>query len=324
MNDSEELQQEVVQAKLDGFSEAQIVLKFVQHGHSKARVIECISNSFDYVVEHNNRIALQLRRYEELLSIFATLGKNDRTKLATQRRFPEKSFHSHYYVKNRPLVLRGVARKMRASKKWTFEYFKEQLGDIEVKAAVGRNKYADPEGNLAKVQRRLPFREFIDLVQKTRGNDVYMVARNYNLLNMDLRKLLEDFHPLPPCIRSSPSPRRTHLWIGPEGTVTPFHYDRRNILFFQIRGAKCFTIASPLAAPYIYNHYSVFSEVDPEQPDLERYPLFRNVKLLPIELNEGDALFVPVGWWHHVRSLSPSISIATSDFIYPNSFDLTE
>ena len=42
-------------------------------------------------------------------------------------------------------------------------------------------------------------------------------------------------------------------------------------------------------------------------PDLARYPRFAEA-LAPsqsAELEPGDALFIPYGWWHHVESLTP-------------------
>ena len=35
----------------------------------------------------------------------------------------------------------------------------------------------------------------------------------------------------------------------------------------------------------------------------------------------GEALFLPVGWWHHVRALDLSISLACNHFRWPNDHD---
>lgn len=316
----ESLQHAVVQAKVKGSSDLRILNEFVQQGFKSSEVISTLAGSFDYVAEQNSRLALQLDRYEQLFSIFSTLAAADESDLNCCNRFPKSRFFNDYYAKNKPLVIRGAAKRTCAYKKWTTEYLCNEFGEVMIQAAIGRDQYSDPEGNLSKIEKKIKLRDFLHLIDGLDSNDAYMVARNYNFMNPGLSSLLQDLQPLPACIKKLPSRRETHLWIGPKGTVTPFHYDRRNIFFFQISGVKRFILASPVAAPYIYNQYSVFSKVDPEHPDYKKYPLFRNVRLYTVDLQEGDALFLPVAWWHKVRSLTQSISVGTSDFIYKNEF----
>jgi hypothetical protein len=49
------------------------------------------------------------------------------------------------------------------------------------------------------------------------------------------------------------------------------------------------------------------SLVDPEAPDLARFPRYRQAFAAAqvAELGPGDALFMPKYWWHHVTSLDP-------------------
>src|SRR6185369_14845378 len=51
-----------------------------------------------------------------------------------------------------------------------------------------------------------------------------------------------------------------------------------------------------------------FSQVDPENPDYDRFPLCRDVAPVEVLLGPGDALYLPSRWWHHVRSLEVSTS----------------
>jgi ribosomal protein L16 Arg81 hydroxylase len=52
------------------------------------------------------------------------------------------------------------------------------------------------------------------------------------------------------------------------------------------------------------------SQVDAEMPDLEEFPAFSQATRFECELGPGDALYIPPGWWHHVRSLSVSFSVS--------------
>jgi hypothetical protein len=48
------------------------------------------------------------------------------------------------------------------------------------------------------------------------------------------------------------------------------------------------------------------SLVDARQPDLARYPKFRDALAAAqgAELEPGDAVYIPPLWWHHVESLA--------------------
>lgn len=46
-----------------------------------------------------------------------------------------------------------------------------------------------------------------------------------------------------------------------------------------------------------------------EQPDLNLHASFADVACYDTIIKEGDGLFIPRGWFHHVRSLEPSTSI---------------
>jgi hypothetical protein len=51
------------------------------------------------------------------------------------------------------------------------------------------------------------------------------------------------------------------------------------------------------------------SLIDVENPDFDKHPEFRNAVSIDIELSAGEMLFIPKLWWHHVRTLEPSISV---------------
>jgi len=40
-------------------------------------------------------------------------------------------------------------------------------------------------------------------------------------------------------------------------------------------------------------------------------------------INEGDVLFIPIGWWHKVQSLNPSISLSFTNFKAKNDYNHT-
>lgn len=108
---------------------------------------------------------------------------------------------------------------------------------------------------------------------------------------------------------------KPRIWIGPKGTLTPLHRDDTDNLFAQVWGRKSFI----LAAPHHREALGTWStspegglegcEVNPDAPDYERFPSAREVVFLRIELEAGDLLFLPDGWFHQVESVSTSLSV---------------
>ena len=73
---------------------------------------------------------------------------------------------------------------------------------------------------------------------------------------------------------------------------------------------------SPEQTPLVYlgregaQNVSVLDDV--EHPDLMRFPLFAQATPIRCELHPGETLFVPAGWWHTARILSPSITVSAN------------
>jgi len=112
-------------------------------------------------------------------------------------------------------------------------------------------------------------------------------------------------------------PTRTNVWLGTHGTVTPCHWDSYDNILAQAQGAKRVILFSPHETPRLYADKSRggtsaqgnVSQVDVEAPDLAKFPEFGHARSVVAELGPGDALYIPRGWWHQVRALTPSCSV---------------
>lgn len=51
-------------------------------------------------------------------------------------------------------------------------------------------------------------------------------------------------------------------------------------------------------------------QVDVENPDLARFPDFSQLECEDFVMEAGDCLFIPRGYFHHIRSLQKSISVS--------------
>ena len=92
----------------------------------------------------------------------------------------------------------------------------------------------------------------------------------------------------------------------------------------QFAGHKLVTLFSPDQSHLLYpnaqcstltEYGTRFSAVeDITNPDLLRYPLFAKAKRLEVLLAPGEMIYIPSGWWHHVKVVTSSISVASRSY----------
>ena len=112
-----------------------------------------------------------------------------------------------------------------------------------------------------------------------------------------------------------------NAWLGHAGTVSTLHTDPYHNILCQVVGKKYIRLYSPGETEKLYPKgverggidMSNTSEVDVEGDSVEHeslFPLFQKAKYVETILCEGECLYIPVGWWHYVRSLTVSFSVS--------------
>ncbi|KAL8953747.1 MAG: hypothetical protein Q9222_000429 [Ikaeria aurantiellina] len=112
-----------------------------------------------------------------------------------------------------------------------------------------------------------------------------------------------------------------NAWFGPAGTVSPLHTDPYHNILCQVVGKKYIRLYNPDQTAKMYpkgieeggvnmsNTSNVDAEAAAEIIEAE-FPLFQQAVFVETILSEGECLYIPVGWWHYVRSLSVSFSVS--------------
>jgi hypothetical protein len=230
----------------------------------------------------------------------------------------EQQFYDRYYASNTPCVITDLVNRWRAYSQWTPGYFRERFGAITISATVGRESDPDYDINHRRHFREMTMAEFVDRIESTPvSNDFYLIARNLNSRRTEFESLWDDVD-FPSWLDRSRASDGSALWFGPAGTITPLHHDTSNILFCQIYGRKRLTLVSPDETDVLENARSMYAGREWDDPDSvgssARDPVLRKT----VDLGPGEALFIPIGWWHHVRSLDVSISLAFNNFTRNN------
>ena len=213
----------------------------------------------------------------------------------------------------------GWANGWPARSKWTFSFLRENFGDRLVQAQVGREKNDDYEVQSDQHQQEILFRDFLDTIKNGPTNDMYLTANNTSHNRLALTELWDDMTPSDAYLDGMKQPDG-FIWIGPQGTITPFHHDLTNNLLVQIVGRKRVKLVPAAEAPAMRNYLHCYSRWSGD--DLPPGPGKGGERPLVFELvmEPGDALFIPVGWWHWVLGLEATIGASFTNFHWFNDF----
>jgi Family of unknown function (DUF6065)/Cupin-like domain len=232
-----------------------------------------------------------------------------------------EEFLDNFYAPGRPAILCGAIDDWPALRAWSPEALADRIGGAIVECQGGREDNARFEMEKDAHRRQMPFDCFIRQIAATGGNDLYLTAYNSASNAAALAPLVADLGTIDGILDHSAGEPAGMIWIGPEGTFTPLHHDLTNNLLVQLVGRKRVILASPFETPKLYNRLHVFSEVgnvaDPNL-DLSAWPRVKELRTLDVVLEPGEALFIPIGWWHQVEALDFSASVTYTNFRWPN------
>lgn len=221
-----------------------------------------------------------------------------------------EEFIENYLKPKKPVVLTDLSKNWPALKKWTFDFFKKEHGDLLV-PIVGPD-YHTPGENYMRSKMTMRFAEYLDLIQK--GPTPYRIFL-WNIMD-HARSLADDVSN--PTICDGWVDKYPFMFFGGAGAVTNLHYDidcshvfhthfltRKHIVLFSQEQNRC-----------LYQHpFTVQSHVNPLIPDYKKYPALAHAKGLKTILTHGETLFIPSQWWHYIVYLDGgfSLSLRSSD-----------
>lgn len=206
-----------------------------------------------------------------------------------------------------PVLLRGLADGWPARHAWSPRRLACDHGEAQVTALMGLPSsgvlYAEDQRNYERI---LPLADFItSMLSATADAPCYLayqrVAEIFPPGDYDFASLLGPFD-----VESD-----TRVWMGSRGTRSMLHSDLKDNLFCQVWGQK-HVVLLPWAnsrSAYPFPDNVVNSQLDLASLDLRRHPKLLDTVLYSDVVRPGDVLYIPRGWWHDIRSTTPSVSL---------------
>lgn len=199
-------------------------------------------------------------------------------------------------VEREPRVLRGRAAEVCDLEAWAPDALAARWGDVVLEVTHDRaldDAYAE---SFRRSTRSARLRDLVRSMEQD-GEDWYLVAQNGALARTPLGGMLE--HVRAPASYAAPP----LLWLGPRGTLTPFHYDPTDVLVLQLHGRKRWQLIAPTDRAWSARvgdaTRTLLTPIEGDGVDVQEH-----------ELAAGDAIGVPAGWWHRVVALGPSITLS--------------
>ena len=219
----------------------------------------------------------------------------------------KKDFLTNFVKPQIPVVIEHLVDDWPAVQKWDFDYMRAAVGDKEV--PLYDDRPVDYRDGFNEPHARMKMSAYIDLLQSEPTR--YRIFL-YNVLK-EVPQLQRDFD-FPDIglrlIKSMPM-----LFFGGQDSFTFMHYDidLANILHFHFEGKKQCILYPFEEKKHLYKvpHSLITHEsIDFSDPDLEQWPALKMAKGYLAELEHGNVLYMPEGYWHYMRYLTPGFSMS--------------
>lgn len=207
-----------------------------------------------------------------------------------------KEFEERFLFPQKPVILEGLLADQPCFTKWSYDFFKKEMGDVkvgifDVKKGAADRSYKAPDDYM-------PFGEYLDILQGG-PSPIRLFLFDIFKYNPSLKKDVSF-----PKITGKWNKRFMFTFFGGEGSVARNHQDMdmANVFLTQFEGERHVILFDPKYSELLYRYpFNVHSAIDVDKPDFETYPGLKYVKGYQTKLYRGDTLFMPSGFWHHIR-----------------------
>jgi len=230
------------------------------------------------------------------------LQKIDRVKTITK-----EDFLKNYFKPQKPVVIERFVEDWPAFTKWNLDYMANVAGEKTV--PLYDNRPVNHKDGFNEPHSKMKMSEYVDLLKREPTKyriflwnilkEVPQLQRDYSYPDFGLRLM-----------KGLPM-----LFFGGKDSYTFMHYDidLANIFHFHFHGKKKVILFDQNQNDYLYKiPYSLITreDIDFHNPDFQKWPALRQAEGYVAHLEHGNMLYMPEGYWHYMRYLSPGFSMS--------------
>lgn len=223
----------------------------------------------------------------------------------------KSEFYNTYFKTQTPVVIENLIDDWPAYSKWDLSYIKNIAGDKIVPLYDDRPVSHKDGFNEAHVKMKMS--EYIELLETKPTNFRIFL---YNLMK-EVPQLQADF--AWPEIGLKLVKQLPMLFFGGENAKVFMHFDidYSNILHIHFHGKKRCVLFAPNQTENLYKvPFSLISreDIDFDNPDYSKFPKLKNATGFVCDLNHGETLFMPEGYWHYMKYVTAGFSMSLRAF----------
>lgn len=224
-----------------------------------------------------------------------------------EKTLSKKEFLKKYFKPQKPVVIENFIEDWPAYTKWSLDYMSEVAGEKEVPLYDDRPVKHDEGFN--EPHAKMKMKDYIKLLKKEPTK--YRIFL-WNVLK-EIPQLQKDFKYPDFGLRLMKG--LPMLFFGGSDSHTFMHYDidLANIFHFHFEGKKQCILFSQSETKFLYKipHSLITREdIDFANPDLDKWPALKHAKGHIAHLEHGNVLYIPEGYWHHMKYISPGFSMS--------------
>ncbi len=219
----------------------------------------------------------------------------------------KKEFLQNYFKPQKPVVIERFIEDWPAYQKWDLDYMARVAGDKVV--PLYDDRPVDYNDAFNEPHAKMKMNEYVDLLKNEPTK--YRIFL-WNILK-EVPELRGDFQY--PDLGLRLMKKLPMLFFGGRDSHTFMHVDidLANIFHFHFEGQKQAILFDQRQTRYLYKipHSLITREdIDFSNPDFDKWPALKKAKGWVANLEHGNILYMPEGYWHYMRYITPGFSMS--------------